>query len=444
VSEKNVHKQLMERMRSPKGAYDPIPPSQHARLMDRDMPPMIRALGWLYSKTIHPTRKGKGFTRSEFPRDERGTLGNKHCADYFDWPESMASRAFADLQEEEFIFRDDQGRICVNGDASEPELTPRPSTGESEKTFCTDNLPADMSLFLQSLPILERTIAERDVQTIEEWGRQAKAQAMAQAQAARTDLLERYFEARGFRRKKPRGRPREQVKHPQPLAVQLELKALPNLSVQITSNGQNEHSVQNGSGIVSEPENGSEQKTASLLDFQSNQSSQSEVNPQSVEMPAEEQEKVAPAAQPSGPDETLPDEVTEQNLIRAALEKNFRHPLRTEDNLPADFLKLARQHGLPARAIVRWIDDKFKTKALGKIWSPGALLRFAIAGDLRTWVQRNRNELSNMAAAEEREARARMNRQARAASAGSGGDPPFTPESYGPTMEDLKKSTRLK
>jgi hypothetical protein len=78
-----VHTQLMREMHSPNGAYDPMPPSQLAFLMDASQPPEIRALGFVCWKTVHPTRRGKSFQRQAFMRDERGALGVKHCGDYF-------------------------------------------------------------------------------------------------------------------------------------------------------------------------------------------------------------------------------------------------------------------------------------------------------------------------------------------------------------------------
>jgi hypothetical protein len=440
--------ELMHQMGA--SSFDPMPPSQHAYLMDRDQPLQNRHIGWCFSKTIHPTPNdsGKGFKRWARCHDERGWLQQHHAATDLGVHLSATVKTFTVLAEQGRIRIDEKKHIWVRGDVQKPNLVPRGEeiAKENGDELCTYILPQDLLVHFQSLDSQRRAQYTRDWISIQEHEKRMLRDAAAEVRAKVSEIEERWREAIGFKREQARGRPTEKSKgkRPEP-AVQLELKALPNLSVHITPNGSSKHSVQNENGHVYTPENGSEQKAASLSPSRVNESSESEVNPACVENPPLEQEKVAPAhpaVASSGLDETLPDEVTEQTLVRRALEDSFHHKLRTTDTLPAQFLKLGKQLGIPARALVMWIHDKMsERKGMGyHVSSPGALLRFATE-DLPKWIKLNRALISNMVTAETREATARC--WARGAAAGAGGDDePFEPTRFTAEMRELRKKDK--
>lgn len=374
MSEKtSAHVQLMREMRSPNGAFDPMPPSQIAFLMDISQPPEIRALGYVSWKTIHPTRTGKSFRRSAFMRDERGALGIKHCADYFDWPLSFGSVVFSKLFEQKRIFRDEKGRIYLNGDLPEPRL--KEGGEEKAEKFCTHNLPRDIYLYLQSLPFSERAIVERDVNSIEEWGKRADAQALALSRAAKAELLDRYFEARGFSRPKANGRPRVEREN---LAVQLAVTAFPELSVHISSNGSNGHSVQNGNSNSYTTENGSEQIPPSLLTSEKSEIVRVSASPD--------------AAQTAKPDEIthppVPEEPEAEELIVSYLVQVFDKPFSPADKPVQEIAAAVRAANCPLPTAFVFLNEKRAEKSRYRV-TAGLLATFA-REDLRHWMREKR------------------------------------------------------
>jgi hypothetical protein len=455
--------------------FNPIAPRSHRWMMDAAEPEDIRAHGWALWRTIDRDPEGKSGPpkkkRTPIAHDVRvrknGYLTVEHMAEDLGVPLRVAKVMVSRGVEKGTLGMDEDGRLWPRADGPEPERF-KTLKGEGEekvegvlykmgldglvihfqsldKTRLAEYLsrclamPEPFRKRLQAIDSEQRTeLAWEYLKKLEFWD-QAKADAIAAVRAGEYRDIDAVFERAGVQRVSPAGRKRVERE----LMIDLKVRVEPETFFAQRSNG---HSVQNGNGILNKTQNGSVRSAASLSGSHSLHSSHSEVNPRSVENSAPE-DKVAPTARPSGPDETLPDEVTEQNAIREALEHHFGRKLRTSDELPAKFLQLAAQSGIGASEIVRWIHEKMDEKRGFRyhVSSPGALLSFA-AEDLRVWVELTRTEIRNRAVREEREATSRRHRAAEkacAAGAGSGAEP-FTPESYGPTMEDLKKSTRMK
>jgi hypothetical protein len=258
------HAALMREIGSPNG-FDPMPPSQHTFFLDIYQSETSRAIAWVWSKTIRP---GRGRRRSAFARDERGALTLTHAAADLGLARSNASAAFARLEEQGRIRRDEKGRIWLRGDVPEPrrkydEDEDGETKGEEESTvICTDNLNSRLSLFFQQLPEKEYQRCTSGYLELQRFCQRIEKDAIAAARATGRELQDRYLAAFGFEDEERRGRP--PVKR-EDSAVQLSLLSLPELFVQITGDGHNGDSVQNSTENLYEIENASVQITPSLL-----------------------------------------------------------------------------------------------------------------------------------------------------------------------------------
>jgi len=398
MSAAGVHAQLMREMRTPPGdGFDPIPPSQHAFFMDIDQPAENRAWGWMSAKTY----AGKGHKRSAFARDERGPLTLKHAAADLGWELSNTSVVFGKLEAQGRIFRDDKGRIYLHGNVQKPRLTREGEEKENERynPLSTYNLPDDFLFYYQSLDSERRAQCERDVIRLGEWDKQADAELWAELRRRKAAVWERCFEAYGFRREKPKGRPR--LERENRVVVQLDL-ALPELSVHISKNDSGELYAQNGNAFPHETENGSAHIGASLLGFSESSESlrvsaagassdfaqpDSLPNPPTTPLTPEPEPPEAENPKP----ENLPAEekaAHTSDTVVAAFEEALGRKLAPKDPLRARLGAMPARLNIPAAAIVAWLGAKHVEKRARRypIHSAGALFSW-LERDLAGWLE---------------------------------------------------------
>jgi hypothetical protein len=250
---------LMRAMGSPTGAFDPMPPPQHRFFLDRSQPMTSRAIAWLWSKTIRPS---KGHKRSPYARDERGALTLTHAAADLGWSLANASTTFSKLEDEGRIRRDEKGRICLRADVPEPEQT----KGEDDvQDLCTQNLPDRLALLFQQLAKTDVDKATRAYFERRAHWKKVQADAMALVRRAEDEDEKRWLASLGLTPPdEARGRP---VKKREESLVEIKIVAV-DFSVHKTSDDGELTFVQNGDGVSHKTENGSEHKSASLLSLE--------------------------------------------------------------------------------------------------------------------------------------------------------------------------------
>jgi hypothetical protein len=440
-AERQSHIELMREMGATE--YDPIAPDQYLFRLDPAMKlsPLAHQLHtWILWTSIHVRKPGGRTAFAAWGGRRLGLTDASHDLGH-DLP--AISKAFNhELLSKGLVRVDEKKRIypCGKVEFQRPTHRADGKNGDGEgkaKLFVQTTFPLYISRRLEEISESERQSFLRNHERLELAENDALAEAAAQVREQFAPLHKALLstiavvpeELEKRRHKKPKREPE--------LRVSLQLEFPKFEFVQTTSNGRDgdfAHTTESG---LYKPPNGSAHTTASLLTSSERiQSfSQSEVNPESVENPAAEQNKVAPAARPSGPDETLPDEVKKPNVVLAALHARFGYWLRNNDPLRTRWIELGAKLGIPDPTIVQWIHAKFDKKALGlkRIKNYRCLYDWAVA-ELPGWVE----DHPRPPTAEERELR----RQA-AAAAGAGGEP-FTAESFNAAYQRLKEKTRTR
>ena len=374
-----THSELMQSIGS-KDGFDPMPPTQHTWFLDVGESMTSRAIAWVWAKTIRP---GKGHRRSPFARDERGALTISHAAVDLGWVLPNTSAVFKRLEEQGRLRRDEKGRIWLRGDVPNPRRTKDEDSGsdqqhadsdddalQEKEVICTEHLPRSLVTYFQRHPKNETQKWAADYQRLQEYRKKIEADAIAAARAAGQDLEERFFAAIGFEQPRTVGRPRLERREP---AVQLSLLALPELYVHITPSGDADHSVQKGEMPSVQNEKGSEHKTASLLNRETENTEVSEGSPLT-----------------QTPTQTFPERETQNSPVLETVERLLGKRLAPKDPLRDHFLDLAGAVQIPERSVCRFLDDKWEEKRASNypIRNAGALYGFATE-DLPTWIRQH-------------------------------------------------------
>ncbi len=129
--------ELVVAMGSPrKEGFNPIPPSQISyALYDPD--PQQQLLAWVRMSTL-----GKG-RRSRYCVDEnRRVLNLEDAANFFRWTLPFAERVWKRLESRELVCRDEEDRLCLNGNVpQQPPAAPDPKSN-GDHQFRTELLPS--------------------------------------------------------------------------------------------------------------------------------------------------------------------------------------------------------------------------------------------------------------------------------------------------------------
>ena len=198
----STHAELMRAMRSTEG-FDPMPPSQHGYLLDRDEPMTNRAIAWVWSKTIRP---GRGHSRSPFAQDERGPLRHTHAAADLGWTASNTKATFEKLAAQGRIRTDTAGKIWLCGDVPDPRRT---NSEAQQKEICTYFLEPRFALYLQGLQENERAQRRSEYEQLQQYKRKLAAEALATARAIGENIELNWQREIGYQPKtEPRGRPK--------------------------------------------------------------------------------------------------------------------------------------------------------------------------------------------------------------------------------------------
>lgn len=291
---------LVQEMGAPKyDGYNPIAPRSHRWMMDAAELEETRVFGWVLWRTIDRDPKGqtgppkKG--RTAFAHDERagkhGHLDVKHLAPDLGMSPANATDALRRAVEKGKVRSDEKGRIFPRGDAPEPRRIHGEDGGEGNEReepifFCTEKSPEAYRLIFQSLDKFRRAQYVRRYRSMPEpfakhlesldpeqrawhtwdylhsaeYKEQLEADAAAAARAIGRDNVERSMAAAGYVDTETRGR--KEVKRE--LTLDLSVRIAPEQFF-VQKNGRN--FVQKGNSILYKGENGSVQKTASLLGF---------------------------------------------------------------------------------------------------------------------------------------------------------------------------------
>jgi hypothetical protein len=299
------HLELMRRMGTPRHyGYNPLAPPSHRSMMDVGFSEETRIVAWGWWRTTDLDPEGQSGprkkTRTERAHDDvRGYLGVKDIADDLGMSLANASDALRRTIEKQLMCRDEKGRIYPNGNAPEPALTKAADDAESEDdVFCTENLPEPLRLSFQSLDIkrraqyvrhylgmpkshfehFEKFDAERRsahtwryLQALE-YKEQLEADVMAAGRAKGDEPVEAALADAGYQDQEHRGR----KKVSRELMIELKVLVEPETFFVQKTNG---NFVQNGNSNSYKTENGSGQKSASLLSSSEySQSSQTPVS----------------------------------------------------------------------------------------------------------------------------------------------------------------------
>lgn len=423
----------MREMGSREG-YDPMPPSQHTWFLDVDEAETSRAIAWVWSKTIRP---GRGKKRTAYAADERGKLTLKHAAADLGWELPNAHRAFSKLEQQGRIRRDEKGYFWLRGDVPEPQ---RRKDEDEKEVICTDNLPEGLRLYFEQHP--KKESLQADYAEIQRYRKRIEADAIALARAQGDDIEQQWYAAIGYREERKQGRPRLDREN---LAIQLELTALPELSVQITTLP----SVQNGNCDSHKSPNDFVQKTPSLLESEDQRSRVSEWDPPPSPNPSTKPIGAnADAFGPLPPEPTPPTTPPTENQFQKVLESNpdadpleassaivrsvqhfFGRKLGAKDPLRQKFETLGKRHGVPDGSILRFLGEKFDRWRAKRytVETPGALLQIA-EDDLPGWIKQKSREIDSDRQWEEANARKR---------AAANEDEGFDPLSYNRQLKEL-------
>lgn len=449
----SVHMPLMREMGAP--SYDPTPPDQNLCFLDPEVKLTDRGHrghAWLKSKTIHPDRNGKRWAWAhETGRGDKGDLRLQHMAQDLDIDQSAATKVWQELERVGIGRRDEKGRLRMCGTVQKQEGE------EKEKPLCTDKYPDDLLHYLQSLDSDRRSQYKDDWIRIEEHGERMQREAIALARAQEQELKERWFAAIGFHRRKRKGAtPKKRPK----TVVQLKLNAYPDLSVQISKNGHDAHSVHNAVEAAYTNENGPVQKSASLSDF-SKQSKVSESGGNVESDPAPGQEKVAanptprstalglnprpsPPPAPLKPNPSVEGEGAAANAVTETFEAITGRPIPAKDPMRREIAELGRDHDLPQNTVCRFMKEKhteLKNRKF-KFDNPGGF-RNILKQDLPVWLNKEDPQVLEW----ERKADAEFRGPAteRVMAAGAGGEPSdFDPLTYPAKLAELKSMTAKK
>src|SRR5450631_505845 len=161
---------------------------------------------------------------------------------------------------------DEEGRICLNGNAPEPRRGKESGAGKKKKDFCTDKLPEGLRLYFERLDPEARAQMEADYWAIREHRKKLLRDAVAAARDQGQAIEDEWLAAIGYEDGERRGRRKGGREGS---IVKLAVSGFPELSVQINGAA---NSVQNGNGPVYRNESGSVQISASLLDTEVSES----------------------------------------------------------------------------------------------------------------------------------------------------------------------------
>lgn len=375
--------------------YNPIAPRSHRWMMDYSKPEDVRVIGWALWRTIDRDPNGKTGPakrkRTIWAHDARGCLTLKHLAEDLGMEMPNASAAVCRLEESGHVRRNDKGHIMPRGDMPDARRIKEEIDEGEEKAadICTDNLPSDFSLYLQQFDETERHSRVAEYLKLKEYRKRLEADAIALARDAGDELEQKYFEAIGFKRPARQGRRKNDRSD---CAVQLSLLQPPQLSVQITANGSNGHSVQSAPDPLYTSENGTVQISPSLLIFHSSHSSHSEVEAPSVDNSVSEAQPP-----PTAPPQNLAQKVGEPNPIIAAVEAIAGRKIGRTDPLRGKLADLPARFRITARSVCRWMEEKAEKKQKDPNYeslSPGALYKFALS-DLPGWIKRHKYQINS-------------------------------------------------
>lgn len=371
--------ELMRQMGVPSAYFDPMPPSQHASLMDIDEPEHIRILARLYHGTIRKGPKG----RSPYARDEEGRpLTRAQIAADLDLQPQNVSRGLAKLFEAGRAKPGKGGQFYLCGDVSEP----RRIKGETKNgRICTDSLPDYVLLHLQQLNEKDRATFLQRHAAEERAEKDALADAAAAVRECWSARFKKLYQTVGLTPKELPKR-RDETERPPLVKVQLMLPEFE--SVQISSNG---HSVQSENGALYTVENDFVQGPASLLTSENSESLRvsKEPPPAAATVSAE---RPLPTFSGPPPPKTPPEAMAAEAFdpVVADAERIFKQTLSAKNPLRAHFAALPARFGVPARSVCRFFGDAMKKKRRAgyPVESLGALYKFALE-DLSGWIAQN-------------------------------------------------------
>jgi hypothetical protein len=370
-----VHMGLMREMGSPReDGFNPIAPRTHRILMDIGKSEDIRVLGWAMWRTIDLDPYGrtgpKKLERTHFAQDERGTLDVPHIAKDLGIKPSNAAAALQRTIENGEIRIDEEGRICLNGNAPEPRRGKESGAGKKKKDFCTDKLPEGLRLYFERLDPEARAQMEADYWAIREHRKKLVRDAVTAARDQGQRIEDEWLAAIGYEDGERRGRRKGGREGS---IVKLEVSGFPELSVQINGAA---NSVQNGNGPVYRNESGSVQISASLLDTEVSESFRVS------ECTSEKETPAPPVEEP----------LTHPELQETLQEEGF--PVAAADALFDQFAALAPEHGIPVGSVCQAIRDKVEEKKRKEypISSAGALLGF-VRRDLPGWIAQHGRQI---------------------------------------------------
>ncbi len=360
--------------------YDPMPPSQHLFYQDRDQPLSNRVVGVVYECTI---RRGKDGKRSPVGREERSTfLTVAAIAKRLGVTVSNCWVAARQAEADGRIRIDEDEHIWLGGNVREPR---KPEGEEKAKQgaeeICAKLVPEPILLYLKTLPPERADIAiRRQIEIAERFNRaRADADALLRQQAKEAAIAAAAED--GYKQDaEALGRPR--VAKVRPFSVRIEF-----------AQNQNGHSAHNSESNSAQSKNGSAQiPQPYVAESYKELQRVSGVDPAENAL-AEPATSTPPPAPPTQNPSAEAGEANEPPLtplndpdpIVDAVQTRFGRKLDTE--LRKRYVELAAKFGIPRGAVVCWIAEKWEEKqaSRSKIYSPGALLAFAL-DDLPGWM----------------------------------------------------------
>lgn len=420
--------------------YNPIAPRSHRWMMDAGELEETRIFGWVLWRTIDRDPKGRTGPakkrRTAFVHDERcgrhGHLDVKHLAEDLGMSPANATDGLRRLVEKHKIRIDEKGRILPCGDAPEPVRIKGEDDGNGDDKeapifFCTENCPEAFRLSFQSLDKKRRAQYVRLYRLMggpraehyeqldpeararhtwryleaAEYKEQLEADALAAARSRGREEIDRADAEAGFVDTETRGR--KEVSRE--LTVELRVRVEPQVFSVQKKNG---NSVQSQNPNLYKGEIASEQKSASLLVSQSDQSEQSEVESVAVEKELSRTSDT-PSTPPSAPltenhelrkggseasGEPPFDALYDPHPVINSVQQFFRRKLAAKDPLRGQFAALAGSLGIPDISVCRFLGEKLDRKRNTRytIHTPGALYQIAVK-DLPGWIEQREREI---------------------------------------------------